>query len=65
MKIKMIGFKVGQSRPTGNRTFSLPERPATYPFSPTELSILDEKLGQALREVLGKSDFVSIRRINE
>ena len=50
-EIKMIGFKVGKSRPTANKTIDL-----------TKISNI--LLGDKLLEVLKKSDFVSIRRID-
>ena len=56
MKIKIVGFKVGKSRPTANRTLEIPE---------TKYDALQSAwLGNELKKVLEKSDFVSIRRVD-
>lgn len=52
MKIKIIGFKVGLSRPTANITFNSQHKTET-------------ELGKKLIEVLKKSDFISIRRVKQ
>lgn len=59
MKIKIIGFKVGQARPTANRTFN--ENPLVY----RSKEAYWERLGEILVEVLAKSDFISIRRVDD
>jgi len=56
MKIKVVGFKVGKSRPTANRQFDTEAnhaQPATRAFALLMFDILE------------KSDFVSIRRVDE
>jgi hypothetical protein len=52
MKIKIIGFKVGQSRPTANRTVDMEKH-------------LASELGLVVFGVLEKSDFISIRRVDD
>lgn len=63
MKIKIIGFKVGQSRPTANRTvfaeFIDDESRTTFNCATSE------RIGVAVAQVLVKSDFISIRRVND
>ena len=61
MKIKLVGFKVGQSRPTANKTIIniLPQ--GTDLLKPNIRNL--EGLGEVLYKILEKSDFVSIRRI--
>jgi len=59
MKIKIVGFKVGQSRPTANRTLTIRlEGPITWEH-------LSKGLGIVVLKILGKSDFVSIRRVDD
>ena len=53
MKIKMVGFKVGLSRPTTNITFKV-----------KKYELLEWDLGKRLLKILEKSDFVSIRKID-
>ena len=53
-KIKMIGFKVGDSRPTANKTVEI---------GLTHLLLDISKIGQILLKVLEKSDFISIRKV--
>ena len=64
MKIKIVGFKVGVSRPTANRTVEV-----TYTdihnYKPIASRAVREKLARALLAVLDKSDFISIWRVNE
>jgi len=50
MKIKMIGFKVGKSRPVANKTIDLTHT-------------ITNELGCKLAEMIAKSDFISIRRV--
>jgi hypothetical protein len=54
--IKIIGFKVGVARPTFNRTLDLSRIPEQLTY---------EDLGHAIMSALEKSDFLSIRRLNE
>jgi hypothetical protein len=56
MKLKIIGFKVGKSRPTANHTVK---------DANIVSSELDEKLGNLVRMIAFKSDFISIRRVDE
>jgi hypothetical protein len=56
MKIKIVGFKVGKSRPTANRTFD------SARIQPRDW---DDELGGAVWKVLAKSDFISIRRVSD
>lgn len=53
MKIKVIGFKVGESRPTANKTVDISW------FMNREKVL--QKVGEIIYEVLEKSDFISIR----
>ena len=48
MKIKIVGFKVGKGRPTANKTIK---------------DVENTDLDKVLMEVLEKSDFISIRRV--
>lgn len=63
MKIKIVGFQVGESRPTANRTVDIlaPEE-SGYP---DEVIISIRNLGRAVYDVLAKSDFISIRRVDD
>jgi hypothetical protein len=67
MKVKIVGFKVGKSRPTANRTMIVPEWPPHYPETKQtfELDIL--KVGFAIHDAVHRagSDFISIRRVDE
>jgi len=54
----MIGFKVGKSRPVFNRTVNVRE-------SESLDMVYDATLGKTLRKCLEKSDFISIRRVND
>ena len=70
MKIKIIGCKVGKSRPTANRMMSGLARMGTLLVdkdleSDGFLAVYDEKIGKIIRLILDKSDFVSIRRVDE
>jgi hypothetical protein len=60
MKIKIVGFKVGQSRPTANRTF---EHQTVENDPYLKEGFL--RLGQVIFEVMDESDFISIRRVND
>lgn len=56
MKVKIVGFKVGKSRPTANRTLD----------NIVENNEFDKDVvGEQVMAVLAKSDFVSIRRVND
>ena len=62
MKIEIVGIKVGDPRSTARKTLDLNHEnldPAKnyYPS-------IGEKIGKAVHEVLKKSDFISIRRID-
>jgi len=60
MKIKIVGFKVGESRPTANRTYELIDK------DDWEIQLASqEELGVQVAEVLAKSDFISIRRVDD
>jgi len=59
MKIKIVGFKVGESRPTANRTA---KSGADFRGTATEY---EKYVGAMLIEVLRKSDFISIRKVSE
>jgi hypothetical protein len=61
MRLKIIGFKVGQSRPTANRTVSVLVGEGRFDVHDASVS----KLGETLYEVLQESDFISIRRVDE
>lgn len=72
MKIKVVGFKVGQSRPTANRTVSVKEPsvkvPFGYPISDADKENLVKgiaRLGKSVYLTLAKSDFISIRRVDD
>lgn len=74
MRIKIVGFKVGESRPTANRTIKgwpkevealLHGGFLTAAFENFDVAKFDDRLGETVREVLEKSDFISIRRVNE
>jgi hypothetical protein len=60
MKIKIVGFKVGESRPTANRTLDCGKPP--YKDNEEFLKFRDE-IGLTLLRVLAVSDFISIRRV--
>jgi len=65
MKIKIVGFKVGKSRPITNRTATVPKRQPVPPYDrPREVAAL--AIGYQIIEAcdLG-SDFISIRRVDE
>jgi hypothetical protein len=63
MKIKIVGFKVGKSRPTANRVY---DSTRIEPKDPHDtVNDLFIELGKAVWRVLDKSDFVSIRRVDE
>ena len=57
-KIKLIGFKVGQSRPTVNKTLKVPEVICMT-------SIETYNIAFQVCLALVKSDFLSIRRIDD
>ena len=59
MKVKIIGFKVGKSRPTANRSYD------STRVGTTSVDVLFRELGRQLWAALIKSDFVSIRRVDE
>ena len=62
MKIKIVGFKVGQSRPTANRTFDTKLKEG----SAEALAESDRTLGATLRIIFyDGGDFISIRRVDE
>ena len=58
MGIKLVGFKVGQSRPTTNVTIK------DRNFYEGTIFQYDEYVGRKLRGAIEKSDFISIRRID-
>lgn len=60
MKIKIIGFKVGRSRPTANRTIN-----ATKLLAEISEVELWKEIGVTIYRVLEKSDFISIRRVDD
>ncbi len=60
MKIKMVGFKVGESRPTANKAFNIFDNDDLDKIEQSELA-----LGNTLNLILQKSDFISIRRVDE
>jgi hypothetical protein len=66
-KFKIVGFKVGQSRPTADRIIMVPEWPPLYPETKQtfELDIL--KVGFAIHDAFYRagSDSISIRRVDE
>jgi len=57
MKVKIIGFKVGFSRPTANKMIDLNKTPLCPEC------FCEKKLSKAILAVLKISDFISIRRI--
>ena len=59
MRIKIIGFKVGVSRPTCNKTLDMGEL-TTYDLQ----NYPRDKLGEEVFKALWKSDFLSIRRVD-
>ena len=58
MKVKIIGFKVGVTRPTYNRTIELDEEAFWEPMRPDALD-----LAKVVYKALVKSDFLSIRKV--
>jgi len=60
VKIKIIGFKVGRSRPTANRTIN-----ATKLLAEISEVELWKEIGVTIYRVLEKSDFISIRRVDD
>ena len=61
MKIKIVGFKVDESRPAANRTL-------TVLIGEGRFECHDESvkaIGEAIYTVLQKSDFISIRRVGD
>lgn len=62
MKIKIVGFKVGKSRPTENRTLDFGALKGA-PEGTENMAIAG--LGLVLVKILAKSDFISIRRVDE
>lgn len=64
MKVKLVGFKVGQSRPTSNRTVNI--REAFHKSLNVSVEHVKDMtmLGRILIQVLEKSDFISIRRVD-
>ena len=68
MKIKIIGFKVGKSRPTANRTvrtIAVGDRLLGRGRDDKLWRAESLVLGGAIAVVLEKSDFISIRRVDE
>jgi hypothetical protein len=68
MKLKIIGFKVEESRPTANRSFSVGEKMPSGPNGRSFLPVDEkefERLGCVVEEIISKSDFISIRRVNK
>lgn len=70
MKIKIVGFRVGQSRPTANVTVQgLTRMGSLLVDKDLErdgfLAVYDERIGKKIRLILDKSDFISIRRVDE
>jgi hypothetical protein len=59
MKVKIIGFKVGVSRPTFNKTF----QPEFYIDSGLDGQSI-YNLGFIVDKALQKSDFLSIRKVD-
>ena len=66
MKIKIIGFKVGRSRPTANRTI---DRGKFYHFDGayTDNEKYYKLLASVIDDILRNkcSDFISIRRVDD
>lgn len=70
MKLKIVGFKVGQSRPTANRTISEVGKdvPSSCGINKNDIISLDDirlAIGDAVWHTILKSDFISIRRVDE
>jgi hypothetical protein len=61
MKIKIVGFKVGESRPTANRTVSMNLDEASI----DGLAKRNARVGNVIIDVIIVSDFISIRRVDE
>ena len=61
MKIKIVGFKVGKSRPTANRTATVREFGEEDAVLHADL----ESLGSVVYATARKSDFISIRRVDD
>lgn len=60
MKVKIIGFKVGVSRPTYNKTIEINDLEVGK-----MVDIPQFKVTFAVCEALRKSDFLSIRRVDD
>jgi hypothetical protein len=63
MKVKIIGFKVGVSRPTFNRTLSYQELDKGNPGLAYLFGDQDH-IGLAIIKALEVSDFLSIRKVD-
>jgi hypothetical protein len=62
VKIKIVGFKVGQSRPTANRSFSS----NLIEASAEALAKSDQELGAIIRALFyDETDFISIRKVDD
>jgi len=62
MKLKIVGFKIGKSRPTANRTFKANDSPFE---SNEDFENTKSELGFVILQVLAGSDFISIRRVDD
>jgi len=60
MKAKIVGFKVGEPRPTYNRTIEIIDFLRSR-IPPQELL----ELGEAVYTALARSDFLSVRRVKD
>jgi hypothetical protein len=65
MKLKIVGFKVGKSRPTVNKSFALRRDEVCPEVDAINVANFAEKVGRCIVEVIEKSDFISIRRVDE
>jgi len=62
VKIKIVGFKVGLSRPTCIKTVEL--KPGEiYVVGSKHIGSATVKLGEEVAKALDKSDFISIRKV--
>jgi len=60
MKIKIVGFRVNMTRPTYNRTIEIGD------VNLGDLAQHDEKLiAETIYRALWKSDFLSVKRVDE
>jgi hypothetical protein len=63
MKVKIVGFKVGVSRPTYNRTLDTNRVQMKFGLDSRRF-IIYAIMGEAILKALEKSDFLSIRRVD-